>query len=83
MRAALPSRVEVLSRVRDLRAGRVSREAVAAWAFGAFNDADKSGDFDQAVREVLVALGAADLPSSDRPHLYEDEDFAAWEASLL
>jgi len=56
--------------------GEQTREAASAWALDWL-----LGDVwcisDPTVWEALELLGAADLISTDRPFLYNDEDFRA------
>ena len=72
-----PSRDEVEERLRDLIMGRASRKDVAAWAMQWVNAKDP-GIEDRKVWDALIALGAADMPTTDREWLYERDDFELW-----
>lgn len=81
METKLPNRDSVISKIRALRELSESNEAVAAWAMSIISD-DSVRITDKVVWQALKKLAAADLPASDRPYLYVDEDFAEWEAEL-
>jgi hypothetical protein len=38
---------------------------------------------DTKVRDALAAMGAADMPSTDRRYLYEQQDFEQWLLDLM
>lgn len=70
-----PTRAEVAAVLRGLINGEQSRQSASAWASDwLLGEARVS---DPAVWESLQLLGAADLISTDRPFLYDDEDFRA------
>ena len=77
----VPSRADVIARLRALIAETMSREEVASWA-SAWVRADAHFD-DQGVWNALNSLAMADLISISRPYLYEREDFEAWLSDLL
>jgi hypothetical protein len=70
-----PTRPEVAAVLRGLINGEQTRQSASAWASEwLLGDARVS---DPAVWEALQLLGAADLISTDRPFLYNDQDFRA------
>jgi hypothetical protein len=72
----------VEEQLRALIMKRVSRRDAAAWAMQ-WVGADEPGVTDNRVWNALTALGAADMPTTDREWLYEREDFEAWLRELL
>lgn len=72
-----PTADEVERVLLDLLAGRTSREQASSWA-EQWVMADESGVEDQSVWKGLVLLAGADLISTDRPYLHEEDDFRAW-----
>jgi hypothetical protein len=76
-RASAPGRAKVAEQLRGLIEGRHTREEVASWAqrWVAIDDLDVP---DQATWSVLRSMCGADLISTDRPFLYEVEDFTSW-----
>lgn len=76
-----PSRVEIELKLADLAAGRITREAAAAWA-RPWGGVYESGIDDPAIRGVLEKIYAADTPSIDRPYLFGPADFEEWLAKL-
>jgi hypothetical protein len=70
-----PTRLEVAAVLRGLIRGEQTRRSASVWANDwLLGDARVS---DPAVWEALQLLGPADLVSTDRPFLYNDEDFQA------
>jgi hypothetical protein len=75
-----PTRSEVADVLRRLINGEQSRESASAWASDwVVGDARVA---DPAVSQALELLLMADLISTDRPFLYNDEDFRACLDSL-
>jgi len=70
-----PTRLEVAAVLRELIHGERTRQSASAWASNWLLGDARVGD--PAVWEALELLGAADLVSTDRPFLYNDEDFQA------
>jgi hypothetical protein len=71
-----PTRGEVERQLLDLAEGRVTRETAADWA-GQWVYADARVD-DGVVWDALVTLTGADMISTDRPYLYDADDFRHW-----
>jgi hypothetical protein len=78
---AEPNRSEVEDRLQRLVDGRLSRDEVAAWA-KQWVLADDPRISDPTVWRVLQSMSGADLISTDRPFLYDTEDFEAWLTEL-
>ena len=78
---ALPSRDEIVSVIDKLIVGELSRTEASSWAFQFISNDDFRVD-DNCAWEALQNLGAADLVSTDRPFLYEAEDFREWRENL-
>jgi hypothetical protein len=70
-----PTRPEVAAVLRELIQGERTRQSASAWASTWLLGDARVGD--PAVWEALELLGAADLVSTDRPFLYDEEDFQA------
>ena len=71
-----PSRQEVEGKLLDLITGRCDRAAAATWASEYIqNDARIN---DKGVREAVVSLSGADLPTTDRAYLHGEADFCIW-----
>jgi len=67
-----PTKVKVASVLKSLLAGTITRQEASDWATPYI-----TGDVrvtDTHVWKALLLIGAADLCSTDRPFLYEDED---------
>jgi hypothetical protein len=79
--AAQPTRAEVLNKLTQLVAGRISREEASAWAtrWVAVRDVQVA---DGSAWEALTSIGAADLYGGDRPYLYDQVDFRDWAEQL-
>jgi hypothetical protein len=80
--ASVPTRDDVAQKIRQLIAGELSREAVANWAapwIGKFHEIE----LDRKIKDALDSLAAADMPTSDRPYLFEQVDFEAWLDELM
>ena len=71
-----PTRSEVAALLRELISGRQTRQSASAWASKWLLSGVRVSD--NKVWETLQLLGAADLISTDRPFLYNDEDFQAY-----
>ncbi len=81
MTQPIPTRIEILEKLKALRSGSISRQDASKWATEIItNDHLEVTNFTN--WEVLKRIGGADLISTDRPYLYEDCDFAAWEDEL-
>lgn len=76
-----PTRDEVLTHLKDLAQGRISREEADDWAstFVAddFTHPD-SWDFDRVTWDGLLRLAGADLQVSQGQYLHGPDDFAEW-----
>jgi hypothetical protein len=72
-----PSRDYLISILERLRSGDEVREEVSAWAMSIIDD-DSIRIKDPVVWDILQLLGAVDLPSTDRPYLYDLADFESW-----
>ena len=79
--AASPTRADVEARLSRLLAGHVSREEVAEWAAKWVRMANPNVQ-DPRVWKALTQLCGADMISTDRPYLYDKQDFDAWLADL-
>lgn len=75
-----PSRKEVADIFQQLLSGELTRNAASEWAcrwlLNGFTVEDR------VVWEALTLLGAADLISTDRPYLYNEEDFTGMLSQL-
>lgn len=78
---ASPTRAEVEEKLAQLLADQASREEVAEWAARWVRDPDPNLD-DPRVWEALTRFSGADMISTDRPYLYEKEDFDSWLGDL-
>jgi hypothetical protein len=67
----------VREKLLGLVSGGVSREAVAEWAAQWVRLPDPEID-DAVVWKALTRLAGADMISTDRPYLYDENDFNAW-----
>jgi hypothetical protein len=74
---AAPTRAEVDNRLSQLLVGQTSREEVAEWAAKWVRMANPNVE-DLRVWKALTRLSAADMISTDRPYLYDKQDFDAW-----
>jgi hypothetical protein len=72
-----PNREEVRQRLRDLLAGRLTREEVADWAATWVRQAEPAVH-DLVVWDALKQLAGADLRSSPIDYLHTDSDFHDW-----
>lgn len=80
----LPSRQEVVLQLQGLIDGVYTREAVSQWARKWVVEDDPNTEIsDEGVWDALEGLLSADLPTTDRPYLFEVEDFRLWLAELL
>lgn len=76
-----PSRQEVEAKLLDLIEGRCSPSEASGWAAyrrKLIDDHDLYRHVDERVWDALVVLSDADAISTDRPHLYDENDFIAW-----
>lgn len=73
----LPLRSEIINIITGLKSGEIERKSIAAWAFTIIDD-DEIVVNDQIAWQVIQNLGAADLPTTDRVYLYDNEDFDYW-----
>ena len=72
-----PTRLEVEAKLSELLGGNASREEVAEWAARWVRMPDpKVGD--PLVWKALTRLSGADMISTDRPYLYDENDFNTW-----
>lgn len=79
-RPAPPSRTDVEDHLLDLISGDISRKEASDWARQwVITD---GAEIEPQIWEALRRLIAADMPSTDRPFLYERIDFQAWLADL-
>jgi len=69
-----PSKVEVINKFTSLIAGEASRESVAQWA-ESWVSMKNPPEMDEAAWGALKFLCAADLITTDKPYLYDVEDF--------
>lgn len=76
-----PELSEVRDRLRDLIAGRRTREDVADWA-GQWIYVDEPQITDWNVWEALQNLVGADLGVSPTEYLHSEVDFRAWLAEI-
>lgn len=74
---AAPTKREVEARLIGLVKGNVSREEVADWAAKWVRMDDPKVD-DSAVWKALTRLSGADMISTDRPYLYDENEFNSW-----
>lgn len=81
MNQSMPTRDDLIGRLQHLCSGRESREDVAAWAMSIIDD-DTLRVTDRLVWDVLIRLGAVDLPAPDREFLYTVTDFKEWLSEL-
>ena len=72
-----PSREAVAARLEALIRGDTSREELSGWATR-WVVMDRPNVEDQRVWSALLALGGADMPSTDRKYLYHEADFRNW-----
>ena len=80
----LPSRQEVVLQLQGLINGLYTRVEVSDWATKWVVEDDPNAEIsDEGVWEALESLSGADLPTTDRPYLFEVEDFKIWLAELL
>ncbi len=75
-----PSRSEIANTVRRLLTAQMTRKAASEWASQWLFDDEPISDC--LAWEALVLLGAAELVSTDRPFLYNEEDYLAALESL-
>lgn len=76
-----PTHLDITEKLSGIVTGKQSRAAVAEWAFTLMDD-DSLRIRDALILHYLTLAGAVDLPSTDRPYLYTDEDIADWISEL-
>jgi hypothetical protein len=70
----LPSRNEIVEITQRMLSGALTRSAVSEWACTWVVDGNcRVSDYE--AWDAIVLLGAADMISTDRPYLYNEEDF--------
>lgn len=72
----LPNRESISIVLKQLIEGAITREQASEWARPWVTRLELLED--PRICEALTSLGAADLPSTDRPYLYGQVDFVAW-----
>lgn len=72
-----PDRVQVQQHLRDLLAGRSSREATADWASTWVTQDDPDVE-DPIVWDALRDLAGADLKVNPTDYLHDEDDFREW-----
>lgn len=78
----IPTREHIIDRLRDLVAGRRTREDVSAWATN-FLCNDHPRISDMIAWDVLTSVGGADLRFDTDQYLYGNVDFNDWIEELL
>ena len=79
---APPTLADVVERLRGLVLGTMDRESVAEWA--GFWVGQKAPPIpDPKLWHAVERLSGADMISTDRPFLYDKEDFEQWLKDLL
>ena len=76
-----PTRKEIEARLVALAEGRITRELAADWARPYYLHEPLGREdriADSAIREALDLLMGADLMTTDRPYLHNEEDFRKW-----
>jgi hypothetical protein len=84
-RYRVPTRAEVARRLEELVRGEAARSEVADWAaeFITYDDPQVYPEIsDSAVWRALTHLAGADLPTTDREFLHDENDFSAWLSEL-
>ena len=76
-----PTADEVEQKLLDLVEERITREEADDWAMR-WVAADDAGIDDDNIWEALGHLGECAMPTTDRPYLYNREDFEAWLADF-
>ena len=69
-----PNRMEVEAKLCDLLAGKASRKDVTEWAERWVRMSNPNVR-DPQIWKALIRLSGADLISTDRPYLYDQQDF--------
>jgi hypothetical protein len=80
-RYVIPNKKDIISKINDLIAGKISREEVSTWAteYILFDDPQIYPEIDDAVVwNAIKHLSGADLITTDRPYLYGITDFEEW-----
>lgn len=72
-----PTRQEVEAKLSKLLSGNASREEVAEWAAKWVRMPAPNVE-DRLVWKALTRLSGADMISTDRPYLYDENDFTSW-----
>jgi hypothetical protein len=73
----VPSLTEIEVKFVELIQGHCSRQEAADWASRWVGLADPP-DMDATISEALDALSGADMPTTNRPYLYNESDFRHW-----
>ncbi len=73
----IPTRKDVEIRLIALITGNISREQISEWA-SQWTELENPPLDDQVVWNTLEALSGADSKSTDRPYLFNKEDFEDW-----
>lgn len=74
----LPTRAEVEAKLMGLIDGSLRREQAADWAAQWVMIMDDQPVNDWGAWDALEALSMADVITTDRPYLFEKEDFVNW-----
>jgi hypothetical protein len=72
-----PTKADVVAHLIDLITGVRTRRQVADWA-STWVRAFAPDIPDERIRTALSCLAAADMISTDRPYLYDEDDFRDW-----
>ena len=72
-----PTLEEVIARLEALTRTEISREEVADWA-GRWVRLPNPGIDDDRIWTAIKKLSGADLPSTDRMYLHDENDFNNW-----
>lgn len=72
----------IIAKLQEVIAGSNSREALTQWATTWINEDYQtevdSTNLSAGIIEALDLVAGADAPGSDRPYLYDSEDFSRW-----
>lgn len=77
-----PDRTEVERRYVDLLEGRISRDEAHDWAIKIWQKDLEIRVTDWPAWEAVGRLTGADAISTDRPYLYDNDDFQNWLTAL-
>lgn len=81
MPTKMPTREDLIQKLKCLRSNDSARTAVSAWAVSIIDD-DSLQVTDALAWDVLKRLGAVDLPAPDQDFLYTAIDFEEWQKKL-